>query len=252
MSTSKQQDAGGSPREPKYLQIARALKKDIVDGVYPAGSQLPTEEALCKHYSVSRYTVREALRRLREDNLVTSKPRAGTIVVSRPASTSYAQDVMSIEQLLSWSEDKRFQIETLEMIEVDDKLAAWSGLTVGEHWLAVRGWGHTEGQATPYCWVEYYIHRDFAGVGRMLRRHAGPIFPLIEDLYGQTVVEVHQEVEATLISPMLAAGLKVEPASAALRIRRTYTTSEGKVAQVTFSTHPAASYRYSITLRRVR
>ena len=244
-------DVSGA-REPKYLQIARGLKKEIVDGVYPAGSQLPTEEALCERYSVSRYTVREALRRLREDNLVTSKPRAGTIVVSRPSTTSYAQDVMTIEQLLSWSEDKRFEIESIEMVVVDEKLAAWTGLKLGDHWLAVRGWGHTEGQETPYCWAEYFIHRDFAGVGRMLRRHTGPIFPLIEDLFGQTVVEVHQEVEATLITPMLAAGLKVQSASAALRIRRLYTTSEGKLAQVTFSTHPAASYRYSDTLRRIR
>ncbi|OVF00079.1 DNA-binding transcriptional regulator FrlR [Mycobacterium avium subsp. paratuberculosis] len=31
----------------RYLQIARALRKEIVDGVYPVGSQLPTEHQLC-------------------------------------------------------------------------------------------------------------------------------------------------------------------------------------------------------------
>ena len=56
--------------EPLYLQVVRALKEDIVSGVYPIGSQLPTEEELCERFSVSRYTVREALRRLREDSLV--------------------------------------------------------------------------------------------------------------------------------------------------------------------------------------
>ena len=50
----------------RYLQVARALRKEIVDGVYPVGSQLPTEHQLCERFSVSRYTVREALRRLRD------------------------------------------------------------------------------------------------------------------------------------------------------------------------------------------
>jgi DNA-binding transcriptional MocR family regulator len=72
--------AEGKSSDHLYLQIARALKKEIVEGVYPVGSQLPTEDELCKRFSCSRYTVREALRRLREDGLVSSRPRAGTLV----------------------------------------------------------------------------------------------------------------------------------------------------------------------------
>jgi GntR family transcriptional regulator len=67
--------------DPLYLQVVRALKDEIVSGVHPVGSQLPTEEELCARFSVSRYTVREALRRLREDNLVSSRQGAGTVVV---------------------------------------------------------------------------------------------------------------------------------------------------------------------------
>lgn len=55
-----------SPTDHRYLQVARTLRKEIVDGVYPVGSQLPTEHELCQRFSVSRYTVREALRRLRK------------------------------------------------------------------------------------------------------------------------------------------------------------------------------------------
>ncbi len=62
--------------------MARTLRKEIVDGIYPpVGSQLPTEHELCERFAVSRYTVREALRRLREDNLVSSRPRTGTQVI---------------------------------------------------------------------------------------------------------------------------------------------------------------------------
>ena len=79
--------------DPLYLQVVRALKDEIVSGVHPVGSQLPTEEELCERFSVSRYTVREALRRLREDNLVSSRQGAGTIVVPPRPADSFVHEV---------------------------------------------------------------------------------------------------------------------------------------------------------------
>jgi DNA-binding GntR family transcriptional regulator len=138
------------------------------------------------------------------------------------------------------------------MVLVDDKLAAWTGIASGEEWLAVRGFGRTEGVECPVCSAEYYIHRDFAAVGRLLPRHTGPIFPLIEDLFGQSIVEVHQEIGAVLLSPTLAQDLQVEAGTAALEVRRSYKTSDEQIAQVTISTHPTSRFRHSMTLRRVR
>jgi GntR family transcriptional regulator len=235
-----------------YLRVARALKKDIVAGVYPVGSQLPTEDDLCKRFTVSRYTVREALRRLREDNLVSSRQGAGTVVVPRQSSGSYAQDVMSINDLVSWAVGRRFVIDSMQMLVIDDELAARSGLPKGEQWLVVRGLGHVEGADNAFCWAEYFIHPDYAAVGRLLPRHTGPVFPLIEDLFGQSIVEVVQEIGATLMTSMLAQGLKVAVGSAGVEVRRTYKTSDGQIAQVTVSVHPAARYRHAMSLRRVR
>jgi GntR family transcriptional regulator len=234
----------------RYIQVARALRKDIVDGVYPVGSQLPTEHELCERFSVSRYTVREALRRLREDNLVSSRPRAGTLVVPRSTSDSY--DVMSINDLVAFATEARFAIESMSMVMLDDDIATRTGLAGGEEWLAVRGFRQSEGADFPVCRTEYYINRAFAAVGRLLQRHTGPIFPLLEDLFGVSIVEVHQEIAAVLISSELADGLGIEPGTPALDVQRTYKTSDGEVAQVTINTHPASRFRHSMTMRRVR
>jgi GntR family transcriptional regulator len=237
----------------RYLQVARTLRKEIVDGVYPVGSQLPTEHELCERFAVSRYTIREALRRLREDNLVSSRPRTGTLVVPRPSSDSYVQHVMSINDLLAFATGTHFAIESVAMVTVDDELAARTGLGIGEQWLTVRGFRQAEGASeAALCRTEYYINRAFAAVGRLLQRHDGPIFPLIEDLFGLSIVEVHQEITAALIPQALADGLDVEAHTPALQVRRTYTTSEGQVAQVTINTHPASRFRHSMTMRRVR
>jgi GntR family transcriptional regulator len=239
-----------SPAEHRYLQVARALRKDIVDGVYPVGSQLPTEHELCQQFSVSRYTVREALRRLREDNLVSSRPRAGTVVIPRSTSDSY--DVMSISDLVAFASGARFAMESIAMTVIDDELAERTGLPVGEEWLAVRGFRQAEGAEFPLCWTEYYINRSFAAVGRLLQRHSGPIFPLLEDLFGLNIVEVQQQIAAVLVSQALAEVLKIEAGTPALAVQRTYQTSDGDVAQVTINTHPASRFRHSMTMRRMR
>ncbi len=245
----------------RYLQVARTLRKEIVDGVYPVGSQLPTEHELCQRFAVSRYTIREALRRLREDNLVSSRPRTGTLVVPRPSSDSYVQHVMSINDLVAFATGTRFAIESIALVTVDDELAARAGLTSGEQWLAVLGFRLADGAGplgspgsagSALCRTEYYINRAFAAAGRLLQRHEGPIFPLIEDLFGLSIVEVQQEIAAVLISPALADGLDVEPGAPALQVQRTYSTSDGLVAQVTINTHPASRFRHSMTMRRVR
>ncbi len=235
-----------------YLQVARTLKEEIVGGVYPVGSQLPTEDDLCERFSISRYTVREALRRLRDENLVSSRQGAGTIVVPPHSSDVYVHDVMSINDLVAFAIGTRFAIQSIKMVSINAKLALRSGLAGGEEWLAVCGFRHKDGVEAPLCRTEYYINRDFAAVGRLLHRHTGPIFPLIEDLFGQRIVEVHQEIAATLISAALAGALKVKPGTPALEFRRTYKMSNGEIAQVTINTHPASRFRHSMTMRRVK
>lgn len=111
------------------------------------------------------------------------------------------------------------------------------------------------GQPAPeaaLCRTEYFINRAFAGVGRLLQRHEGPIFPLIEDLFGVSIVEVRQQIAAVPIPLPLADGLGVQPESPGLEVQRTYTTPDGQVAQVTINTHPASRFRHSMTMRRVR
>ncbi|WP_333895168.1 GntR family transcriptional regulator [Mycolicibacterium gadium] len=240
-----------TPADHRYLQVARTLRKEIVDGVYPVGSQLPTEQQLCERFEVSRYTVREALRRLRDDNLVASRPRAGTLVVPRPETNSYAQDVMSINDLLAFASGAQLTIESNAMVVIDEHLRERTGLSVGTEWLAVRGY-RADGTSAPVCATEYYINRAFAAVGRLLQRHSGPIFPLIEDLFGVSIVEVRQEIAAVPVTSELAEVLRVEVGSAALEMQRTYKTSDGEVAQVTVNTHPSSRYRHSMTMRRVK
>jgi len=63
-------------------EIAAQLRDSIVDGALVSDERLPGEQELAERYSVSRPTIREALKRLAAQNLIRSRrgPTGGTFV----------------------------------------------------------------------------------------------------------------------------------------------------------------------------
>ena len=60
--------------------IAVQLQQAILEGSYHFGERLPAERELAEHFGASRSTVREALKRLEERQLVTRRVGSGTFV----------------------------------------------------------------------------------------------------------------------------------------------------------------------------
>ena len=67
-------------------QVLAELRRRIVDGDYPPGQRL-TEERLAADFGVSRNPVREALRIVEADGLITMMPRKGAVVATPDASS---------------------------------------------------------------------------------------------------------------------------------------------------------------------
>lgn len=65
----------------KYQNIIDQLRKQITDGIYPAGSALPTEMELCKLFQASRQTIRFALSNLSDEGLIDRRQGSGSYVL---------------------------------------------------------------------------------------------------------------------------------------------------------------------------
>jgi GntR family transcriptional regulator len=90
---------------PKYLQIREILVRRI-EREMRVGVQLPTEHALCEEFGVSRETVRDALRGLEADGLISRTPGQGTFVARLPSVSREAR-------LTGLTEDfSRFKLDT--------------------------------------------------------------------------------------------------------------------------------------------
>jgi GntR family transcriptional repressor for pyruvate dehydrogenase complex len=79
-------DADNADGKHAYARVAAQLRAALLSNAMPVGARLPNEMQLAEIFEVSRATVREALRSLAADNLITTrKGVTGGSFVSEPS-----------------------------------------------------------------------------------------------------------------------------------------------------------------------
>jgi DNA-binding GntR family transcriptional regulator len=112
---------------PRYSEIEDILRQEIQTGVYRLGTRLPTEHELCERFGVSRFTVRQALSRLREAGILDARPGIGTIVVSSADRVTFVHTLSSMEELLLYPAETDRQHISVQRIEAMHAGARGSG-----------------------------------------------------------------------------------------------------------------------------
>ncbi|MCB0153854.1 MAG: GntR family transcriptional regulator, partial [Anaerolineae bacterium] len=65
---------------PYYIQVKKSILQQIDSGVWQKGTQLPGEPELCRLFDVSRTVIRQALKELEFEGLITREKGKGTFV----------------------------------------------------------------------------------------------------------------------------------------------------------------------------
>ena len=115
---------------PQYKRLYEVLRKHITDGVYKEGDLLPSENELCRIYSITRPTVRQSLGALANDGYISKHQGKGSIVHSLPreigilsvsGTTSAVGDrnlktkIVIKPLLIPWPDNFMFPLSELEM-----------------------------------------------------------------------------------------------------------------------------------------
>ena len=236
--------------QPRYVLVANTLVNAITRGVYGVGDRLPTEFDLCKRFGISRHTVREAMRELRELGLVSRRAGVGTVVKSVKPMQRYIESASSLADIVQHAEGTRLRVQAKRQILTEGELCELLRCPPGEQWLLIEAVRYALRQDAPLAFVQIYIPPAYGEIGDRIGASQAAVYSLIESHFGERVTEVQQEIGAVSIPTAVAQCLQVKPRSPGLTVVRRYYNVNDRLLEVAVNTHPAADrYRYSTRLR---
>lgn len=197
---------------PLYRQLMQRLRADIASGAYPAHSRIPSEQALCETYGVSRVTVRKALGELTREGLLKRQQGKGTFVCI-PRLYSDLKDVNSFHEacrLMGCEPGAR--VIHAQLVHAGEEDRVKLGLT-GEQMLEISRLRMADGLP-----VMLEINRfppDFAWL--MEATLSGSLYHLLEARERIPSRGIH-EISLAYATPAQARLLTVEPGSALMRL----------------------------------
>jgi GntR family transcriptional regulator len=103
--------------QPRYLQLAAHIRRQIVTGELPPGTRLPARQDLAAEHGVAEGVAREAIRLLAQEGHVISRPGAGVFVLERRQRRRLAR---------SWHRERRSGSPFLaDLMEQQGRRGAW-------------------------------------------------------------------------------------------------------------------------------
>ena len=234
----------------RYMELRQTLSDEIAAGLYPVGGRFPTEYELCDRFEVSRHTVREALRALEDQGLLSRQAGAGTTVLAQTRAPVYTQTFDSLAGLSDYATETRFEKHHEGFVTVREGLAQVLGCAPGERWLRLAGIRRLVADGSAICWTEIFVAEPYGAVRGMIAEGDGPIYDLLQRRFGLDISEVEQRVSAVAVTPEIAGALGIPPSSPALMTRRRYFSGSEAPFEISLGIHPGDRYAHTQRLRR--
>ena len=86
---------------PLWVQLKRQIEDAIVTGTLPEDSRLPSEQAMCEMFNLSRPVIRSALAALTSEGRVVKQARRGMFVAPRPTEVRFMTSTLGVFDDLS-------------------------------------------------------------------------------------------------------------------------------------------------------
>jgi GntR family transcriptional regulator len=231
---------------PLHYQIKEALTLQIQSGRWKPDQELPTEEELCRHYAVSRGTVRRAIADLVQQGLVHRKQGRGTYVSSPKLEGSILGSykmyrdqgvphdagarVLRCERHLASEEIRRvLDLEPGAEVYELERLRFVRGVSVS---LQLS---HLPAELCPRLEMEDLVHRH--------------LYDVLREKFDLPLVRAEEYVEPVLADAYVAGHLSIAPGAPVFLVERHSYTFSGRIAEFRRATMRGDVYRYRIDLR---
>jgi DNA-binding GntR family transcriptional regulator len=233
-------------RQPLYLALARTLLQDIETGRYAIGTPLPPEDKLAERHGVSRHTVRQALRELKQEGVIWARAGIGTHVRARPETPRFFNGINTVADLLQFVGDTEMHVIGRQDIVADKQTAQQLHCQPGRAWTEYKILrkfpAGTLPRSKPLNYLQAFLLPEYADVIGRQKVITQPIYSLIEARHRVRVVEVLQEITAARLTDEMAKALRAEKGQEAMRITRCYLDRKGSIIEVGIGHYPSGRY----------
>ncbi|MBP1992138.1 GntR family transcriptional regulator [Paenibacillus eucommiae] len=168
--------------EPLYVQVQNWIQTKIANGDWKPKEKLPAEADLAVSLSISRGTVKQALKNLVDEGILVQIHGKGTFVVGKQIESSLAERLVSIAETMYENErDFTTSVLDVQLVEANAQIKVSLKLEPDEKIYAIQRLRFLEG--TPVVFLENYLSaRKFPNLDRF-DFSKNTLFSIIENDY---------------------------------------------------------------------
>jgi GntR family transcriptional regulator len=196
---------------PLWYQVAQHLRACILARSQGDPTRLPVEGDLAEHYGISVMTMRQALRELEDEALITRHRRRGTFA-NESVSTRSLRLLGSVDAVVSQQASDDVVVMDVELVEPPTEFASYfPGATEVARFRRLR---REHGEITSYA--ENFVAVDIASKIDLEDLRHLPMTGVLRDRIGIRIGLVEDTAEAKLPAPEIAALLDIPLSSPVL------------------------------------
>lgn len=235
---------------PLYYQLKEHIKDAILKGHYKPNDRLPTEEELCKQFSISRPVVRQAYDELIKERLIERRKGSGTFVKKQTDKNSL------FKEFISFSFEKNIpNIEENSKIvkiekTVDPKINLRLNLAQDSEVLHIIRITHE--LEYPISMIETYMpYEFFPNIDNYILLSINKtIIEIVESMYGIQFKKAYRKLNALSISKERADFLHGELGDLVYEIETKYLDVFNRQVMLEYVTYLTSKMEISVEINR--
>lgn len=213
---------------PLYVQLRDAVQKQIEQGVWVPGDQLPGDQELCEVYGVSRTVVRQALQELSFQGSIARHRGRGTFVAEpKIRSTSLIHSLMGFQaDMVERGLDLHNEVLDKVMLPADSKIAKYLDLETMDPIVKLERLRFVEGE--PIVHVTSFLPYDLCPSIMNADLSQQSLYAFLDSDCGLRVSRGRRGIEAVAVSEREARLLQIEAGSPVIRMESISYLQDGR------------------------
>ena len=235
---------------PYYIQLIEALRERIKDQGLEPGDQLPSEPEMCELYGVSRTVVRQALRDLELQGLVTRRKGKGTFVATPKIRESLVQNLTGFFQdMVERGHIPVTRILCLEVIPAPSKVAQYLEIDPGTEVYTIERLRSVEDE--PIQLVTTYIPCELVPGLENHDLETLSLYAILKDSYGLVLARGRRAIEAVCANKREAELLQISSGDPMILLDSVTYLDDGTPIEHYHAVHRGDRSRFEVELVRV-